>query len=114
MTSWNGLKRTPLKATKGLKKVSEKQAAKNKIWREITLDRKLQIIRKFGTLICEYCGKPESGHEIQGLPWDGHHIDGDRNNNTPENNFIAYRTCHSYITDHNLKVTQLDLSAEKE
>jgi len=89
--------------------VSKKQAAKNAVWREITYARKELIIKKYGILICEYCGKSMYSHELINLPFDGHHIDGNRNNNTPENCAILYRTCHSYVTDHNVKVSQIDL-----
>jgi hypothetical protein len=112
------MKRTPLKRKTPLKRtslksflrmVSKKQAVKNASWRKVTLERKKLIKDRFGVLLCEHCGRPEYAHEIRGWPFDGHHIDGNRNNNTPENCAVVYRTCHSFVTDHNIKVAQINL-----
>jgi hypothetical protein len=97
------LKRTALKSSKGLRIVSKKQAAKNRVWSEIKKNRIEFLAAKYGAPICEYCGK----HVLLGT-LDAHHIDEDRNNNTPENCYICHRFCHSHITDNNIKVQQLD------
>jgi hypothetical protein len=89
-----------------LKKISDKQRRKLAEWRLITEQRILQLIDIYGYPICEYCGGYEGKHEFWRL--DGHHIDGNRNNNTPENCYIVHRICHSKITDNNIKVKQLD------
>lgn len=90
----NSLKRTPLN------KVSKKQKIKNDLWVKIKQERIELLIKKYGFLICEYCGTPIQESEII----DGHHNDRNRNNNTLQNCRIVQRfPCHRYITDENVK-----------
>lgn len=92
------MKRTPFK------KVSKKQALKLAKWQAVKIVRIHYLISKYGAPVCEYCGENKSGHEFWIL--DGHHIDGNRNNNDPSNCYVCHRICHSWIEDHNIKVKQ--------
>jgi hypothetical protein len=113
MTAWNGLKRTPLKATTGLKRtplkrgkgirmVSKKQAVKNANWKKITDDKAASL-----NYICQWCGQPGQLVSPE-LPnyLDGHHkIKRRYNIHTDENCYIAHRfPCHRFIEDNNVDV----------
>ena len=115
------MKKSELKRTKGLKKgkargynttlraKTKKTADRNREWQKICLWRINFLIEKYGFIICEYCGKKGvvDKDDFNGV-W-GHHIDGDRNNTDLTNCYICHTaTCHSYITDHNVQVTQED------
>ncbi len=100
---------TPLKRSHGLKMVSVKQQAKNKEWRVIFGKRVAYLVRKYDMAICEYCGKTgvfyQGKHDdLMGL--DPHHINHNRNNNTPENCHVTHRLCHGKIEDNNIAVVQ--------
>ena len=76
-----------------LRKVSKKQAAKNKAWTDITR-RKIE-----SGLVCERCnGTKMDWRGISG----GHHKDPRRNGDySPENHILLCAVCHSQI--HNVK-----------
>ena len=94
------MKKTPLR------KISDKQREKLRLWGEITRQRAGQLQAKYGQAICEYCGKPQQNHEMYVLG--GHHIDKNRNNNTIENCYLVHNACHLYIHDHNIVVSPED------
>lgn len=103
------MKRTALKRTTRLNPTSVKTLERNGRWRIIVIERAGYLIQKYGRLVCEY-----SGETIRNLtPVDadlddgwGHHIDGNRNNCTPENAYIVKYRYHTLITDNNLQVKQ--------
>ena len=102
-------RKTPLKAHKRLKIASVKTAVRNAKWRSICMDRALYLIEKYGHIVCEYSG--EVIMTLSSVPNDteegwGHHIDGERNNCTPENCYIVKYKYHSFITDNNVRVEQ--------
>jgi len=92
-----------------IKPTSPKTRARNKVWREICLERARYLIEKYGHIICEYSG--ETIRVLSTVPNDlddgwGHHIDGNRNNISESNCYIVKYKYHSFITDNNLKVKQ--------
>lgn len=99
------LKRTPLK------KRSEKQRQRYIKWAQARYKRCVEIETKYGKVICEYCGRPGWGNELGIL--DGHHMDRNRSNNTPENCYICHRVCHGKIHDKNIKVKQFGFEGLK-
>jgi len=94
------MKKTPLK------RISDKQREKLRIWGEITRQRAFQLQEIYGEIICEYCGKKGGVGEAGALG--GHHIDKNRNNNTIENCYLVHYACHGYIHDKNIKVSPED------
>ena len=103
---WNGLNRN-----KRPRLVSDKTRKRNELWREICLQRAEYLIKKYGRLVCEY-----SGETIRYLTttfndhddaW-GHHIDGKRNNCTPDNCYIVKYKYHRIITEQHIQVSQED------
>ena len=99
------MKQTMLNRSTGLNLKSPQQIERDRIWRKAKHDRAVVIARKYGMVICEYCGRPAFGNELGIL--DGHHLDQDRRNNTEENCYICHRICHSRIHNKGLKVKQL-------
>jgi 5-methylcytosine-specific restriction endonuclease McrA len=100
------MKKTELKRRKRIRPISDKQREKNAEWRLAFLQKLGKIIDIYGYSYCQYCGKKgmlyQGRHEdLSGL--DGHHIDGNRNNNTVENCGILHRKCHSLLTDRKIK-----------
>ena len=96
-------RRTPLKASKGLAPVSEKQRAKNILWNKITDERAAEEY-----FICQWCHKQgQRLYPDRFWDWlDGHHIVKRRHNNhTRENCYIAHRLCHNFIEDNNIDVS---------
>lgn len=90
------MKRTPLR------KVSTKQAIKNKLWNKITNEVCFEL-----DYICQYCGK--HGQRLNPSGWDyldGHHIIKRRFNiHTKENCYPVHRVpCHREIEDKNIQV----------
>ena len=83
----------------GLRRVSSKQKKKNTLWSKVKRERIAYLIEKYGYLPCEYC-------KANVTKPDAHHIDENRNPNTPANCFIADRLCHDFIKLNNLEVTQ--------
>jgi len=82
-----------------IKPISKKQAAKNREWSAITIDR----IERLGE-ICEWCG----GWGWRGHPWnplEGHHMIKRRHNiHTEANCFVCHKFCHNEIEEANIKV----------
>ena len=89
-----------------INQVSKKQAIKLKVWAKCKERRLVYLEEKYGYALCEYCGGAEGGHEL--TSFDAHHIDGNRNNNTDDNIYIAHRLCHTEIGDENILVKQED------
>lgn len=117
ITTHNGLKvystlktKTPLKTTTHLKAKSDKQKQRDYLWQRIKVNRIVFLTEKYGAAIREYCGRAVFASDLGML--DGHHIDTNRRNNTPENCYICHRICHSYIHDHNLIVKQEDFQGK--
>lgn len=80
-------------------------------WSGIKKNRIAYLTDKYSYPICEYCGGKgmvdfKYHEEIAYLG--GHHIDGDRSNNTDENCYICHNGCHTAITDNNIVVSQED------
>lgn len=77
-----------------------------RVWGIVVKERIEYLVEKYGYRLCEYCGKAEGNHELWILG--GHHMDGNRNNNTKENCYVCHNLCHSAITDKNIRVSQED------
>lgn len=101
---WNGLKRTPLR------KVSKKQAEKNKLWLKIKGERIAYLVEKYDYCPCEYC-KAVVGK----LGRAAHHIirRWRSGTDTPGNCYICHRQCHDYIHLKGIKVKQEDFQGYK-
>lgn len=89
------MKKTPLKRRTPLRKVSDKQRIKNKLWADITDEKAKEL-----NYICEYCGK--KGQRVFSEGWDyldGHHkIKRRFNVHTKENCQIVHRiNCHTEV-----------------
>lgn len=84
-----------------LKKVSDKQKEKNKLWWKIKGERIAYLVDKYEYCPCEYCKAVVGKHGRA-----AHHIDRNRNNNTKENCYIVHRLCHDHIHLKNIKVKQ--------
>jgi len=92
---------TPLRAHKGLNKVSAKQRAINKLWRGITGQKAKDL-----NYICQWCHLPGS-RDDDFNPLDGHHIIPRRFNvHTYENCYIIHRLCHNFIKENNIDVAK--------
>lgn len=87
-----------------LRKVSSKQAVKLRLWKRVTMKRIAEIADEFGVPICLWCGTQGYilSDGIFGLH--GHHMDGNRENNTPENCYPCHNICHLFISDNNVDV----------
>jgi len=93
---------TPLKARKGLNKMSSKTKDELKIWKDTKLQRIQLLIDKYEYIPCEYCGKPIiGGSEIFCL--EGHHNSHDRRDCSFDNCRILHRICNQQIEDLNIK-----------
>ncbi len=95
-------RKTPLKARKGLNKMSDKAKDELKVWLKVKAERIQQLLDKFGYIPCEYC----KGYILDNHPLfqaDAHHLDKNRRNNILENCRIVHRFCHRIITDTNIK-----------
>lgn len=79
-----------------IKKVSEKQKARNAEWSQAKREREFLILDAIGYFACEWCHKSMS-------EWDGHHNDWNRAHNTVKNCRLVHRICHSWIHDHNVR-----------
>ena len=86
--------------------VSDKQRRKLRLWGRITKERIAYLTEKYGYPLSEYSGRPGGDHELTILG--GHHLDGNRNNNTPENCYICQWQEHLFIEDNNIAVRQED------
>ncbi len=81
------------------------------------IERAGQLQDKYDdNIICEYSGEVVTAlASVPNTPDDawGHHIDGDRLNNTIENCYIVKYKYHDYITEHKVKVTQEDFKTRE-
>ncbi len=100
------MKKTPIKPT------SKKRRGLNKTWRDTVIARAGQLQDKYDDdIICEY--SKEVVLTLASVPntpddaW-GHHIDGDRLNNTIENCYIVKYKYHDYITKNRVMVARED------
>lgn len=87
---------TKLKASKGLRLMSDKAKAELKVWGKVVKERKQKLLDKYGFIPCEYCHKYCSN----GV---GHHLDRNRRNNILINCLVVHVTCHTEIHDNNVK-----------
>ena len=112
VTTWNGLKRSPMKpSVTGLKKtvrsrnstlnlVSDAQRLVTKIWRSVTFSKWTEVGE-----VCQWCGFRANIF----VDSHGHHVDGrSGKDHTITNCYIAhdaaYWDCHQFITDENINV----------
>jgi len=91
-----------------LKKKSIKQEERDDEWAKAKVQRRRRLLHKYEADVCEFCGKVGYVGNTGLYHLDGHHIDGNRNNNNPDNCYSVHRICHSYITDNNIVVQQED------
>jgi len=94
-----------------INKVSKKQASKLRLWAKVKARRMADLEKAYGCVICEYCGQSRNVGEL--WQFDPHHIDHNRNNNTYENCYIVHRCHHSYIHDHNIRVSSEDFGSRE-
>ena len=83
-----------------INKQSPKQKARDAEWKVCGMYRRKDLEGKYDCCPCEFCGKPEGPHEF--WRFGGHHIDGNRRNNTYDNYYNVHNVCHSWITNHPL------------
>ena len=78
-----------------MRKISDKQLEKLRLWRKVTRNRMLYLEQEYGKAICEWCGSVGYKDPL-GSPFDlhGHHIDGNRNHNTEDNCYCCHNKCH--------------------
>ena len=88
-----------------MKPKSKKQIAKDRRWLFIKFRRMAYLEEVYGYVPCEYCRRNVQSHIIMRI--DGHHIDRDRSNNTPENCAIVIGECHDKVTLENIEVARL-------
>ena len=93
-----------------LRPISDKQRKLEAKRTKVKTERIEYLVDKYGFALCEYCGQSGSfgGDGLRTL--DMHEIDGNHQNCDPSNEYICHRKCHSYITDHNILVTQEDFA----
>jgi len=96
-----------------VKQISDKQRRLEARRAKVKAERIEYLVDKYGFNICEYCGQTGfiGGDEL--LTLDMHEIDGNHQNCDPNNEYICHRKCHSYITDHNILVTQEDFQSRE-
>ena len=90
------MRRTPLR------KVSHKQAEKNRAWRKITDE----LCRELG-YVCGWCGYKGQRTVPERMDWlTGHHIISRARGGIyiKENCYICHITCHQFIHDNNIDV----------
>lgn len=94
---------TPLKAHKGLNKVSNKQRERTMKWNAITDE-----VAEEHSFICQWCGR--AGLRRTTDPWkklDGHHKTNrsQGGKDTKEDCYISHQLpCHRFLTDNNVDV----------
>ena len=75
---------------------AQRRKARNQQWKEFCLSLIEQDVAKYGHIICWWCGEygtidiPDDFNAV----W-GHHIDGNRNNCTLDNCYIAHHRCQT-------------------
>ena len=89
-------RRTPLRAKKGLNKISSKQRIKQDIWNQIG-DRVAEKLN----YMCQWCGTKGHRNNPEDLFYlGGHHILPRRfNDYTEKNYYLSHNICHGFITD---------------
>lgn len=97
-----GLKtRKPLRAHKPINRISRKQQAQNKTWREVTRHKAANL-----DFICQWCGQ-HGTFEDDYNPLSGHHIIKRSKGriDTYWNCYVAHwTTCHEFIENHGIDV----------
>jgi len=78
-----------------LKKISEHQVERLKLWDKITRKRIAYLKAKYGKPTCEWCGTIGYEYDNESSFYlRGHHMDGDRRNNTSGNCYVCHNKCH--------------------
>ncbi len=94
--------KTPLRAKRGLNKMSDKAKRELEVWLKVKAERIQKLYDKFGYVPCEYCKKRIiDGSELYGA--EAHHNNKNRRDNTLLNCRVCHSVCHAYIHDHNIK-----------
>lgn len=100
-------RKTPLRAKKGLNKMSDKAKAELRVWLKIKAERIRKLLDKFGYIPCEYCHSIKKTDSIvtqsEILCAEAHHNNGNRRDNTERNCRIVHRLCNQLIEDENIK-----------
>lgn len=94
-------RRTSLKATKGLNRMSDKAKEELQFWLKVKAKRVKLLMNRYGYIPCEYCLKPIGAGEI--FSPEGHHNNRNRRDNSPENCRILHRVCNQKIEDLNIR-----------
>lgn len=95
-------RKTPLRAKRGLNKMSDKTKEESKIWSDIKHQRMEALKIKFGFIPCEYCKQPTDNFYPFNYP-EGHHNNHDRRQNNFDNCRVLHRLCNQLIEDRNIK-----------
>ncbi len=97
-------RRTPLRASKGLNRMSNKAKEELKTWLGIKAGRIQKLQDKFDYIPCEYCfGTIYNLGAGSSFSAEAHHNDGNRRHNIPSNCRIVHRYCNQLIEDKNIK-----------
>lgn len=93
---------TPLRAKKGINKMSDKAKEELKIWLKVKAERIRQLQEKFGYIPCEFCHQRiDSNSELYKA--EGHHNNFNRRENTLGNCRVLHRVCNQLVSDNNIK-----------
>ena len=93
--------------------ISDKRKALEAKRAQVKTERIEYLADKYGFNICEYCGQLGFIGGDSLLTLDMHEIDGNHQNCDPDNEYICHRKCHTYITDHNIQVSQEDFQVRE-
>ena len=90
------MKRSPLR------KISKKQAEKNKLWKLITITKAINL-----GYICQWCGK-KGRFDGSMNSLSGHHIikRSQGRLDTDENCYVCHWLCHQFIDDNSIDVSK--------
>ncbi len=95
-------RKTPLRAKKGINKMSDRAKEELKIWRKVTSERQEKLMAEFCFIPCEYCHQMiQSGSDL--FRAEGHHNNKNRRDNLPSNCRILHRYCNQIIEDKNIR-----------
>ena len=89
-----------------------KIAERDRLWTAMGYDRHLYLWSKYTKPICEFCGRTGLWHSDSPFSLGGHHIDGNKNNGSPDNCYIAHNCCHTIIHTKHIDVVQEDFQGK--
>ena len=102
------MKKTARSYNSTLRAKRPKIAERDRLWTAAGLRRHHYLWRKYGKPLCEFCGRNGFWHTDSPFSLGGHHIDGNKNNGSPENCYIAHNCCQTIIHTKHIDVEQED------